>query len=1241
MNRPKQLLTTLALLSSAQIASAANIYWDGGTTGVWSDATLWSTDSAAATPNPGAAPTTGDVAIFNRTGSLGGSAVTLNGNQNADGIQFNNTSTMSLRSTLAGQILNLGTGGITHGSAQVDLGGGGTQAIVISLMGSQSWVGSSSGLLQLNNGAAVQGITNGTSGAVNLTFSGAGTGNRTINGIIDNGSLGGTTALTINTTGSFGTVGLNGNNTYTGGTTLTRGFLGLNNALALGGSAGAFTIDGTAQTSAIVRTITSSVVGGVTLTNNNAQNWNSDFTLGGGQSINFGTGAVTMGANTTINLNPSTTAAGTSLTNYTQGGNISGAFSLTTTTQTPGGTGYLPGINSQLTLNGTNAYTGGTNINGGLVKFGSLAAIPSTGLVNLNGGAISVSGAFATLSDILSNASITKTSGALALTSDSSENFTAPNANISVGAALGSTVKYTGTITTFNNNYVLGGGGGTIVFTGNNAFNGAKSITTLGGPTASNLGGGGTVIITGINTASGAGTNTGVSVGMGTLQVDSIGSLNGPATNLGQFTIAANGTINIGGPGSYSQLRYTGVGETTDRGLNFAGFSGANAGFDASGSGALTFSNTTFNQSGSAASKNLTLRGINTDANTIVAGIGTSGTNNGPLNLSKQQRGNWTLQGSNNFGAVTVNGGTLTADYTNVATVFTTSTPNVTLGGGTLVIKGNAAGTTAQTVGNVVLTGAVNPLPATGQSTLRVIGNGTPGSAVLTTSNTWTRNAGTYLNVNLVNGGQITASPTLTNGIFGGGGIVVSDTSGTDFATVSGVQIAKLGSTTALVASGGAAGTNYLLSGSQTLTGAVSANTVRIDTSSTGGTLALGAFNITNTTTEYLMSGGNDYTISGTQLGAAGTTVGLANWGTGKLTVSSLVTSTGGILNKTGTGLVELTGANAFTGATNIYGGVLRLSNTAYGTSNILLNTGGILEIGADLNGGTAGDFSRQVGTGASQIQWANGDGGFSAFGGNRTVNLTNALGTAGGQLVWGSTNGNNFVTAPNASPLFVKDGFALLLSSSTSDSTITFQNAIDLVNMPRAIVVGNGSALVDAIMSGVLSSSDYSGGIDKSGAGTLALTAVNTYTGQTRVLEGQLNLGVANAIANSSGVVLKGGTLQSAFNQSLGALNVSASSILDLSTGGTFAFADSSALSWTGILSVVGTFTDGSSVRFGTSSSGLTGTQLSQITINGFAATIDSAGFLVSAIPEPSTFAALMGLAGLGCAFMRRRRNS
>jgi hypothetical protein len=123
---------------------------------------------------------------------------------------------------------------------------------------------------------------------------------------------------------------------------------------------------------------------------------------------------------------------------------------------------------------------------------------------------------------------------------------------------------------------------------------------------------------------------------------------------------------------------------------------------------------------------------------------------------------------------------------------------------------------------------------------------------------------------------------------------------------------------------------------------------------------------------------------------------------------------------------------------------------------------------------------------------------------------------------------------------------------------------------------------------------------------------------------------------------VLSGGELESAFSQSLGTLNLTGISTLDLSTGGSFVFADSSALdsSWTGTLSIIGTFTDGLSVRFGTSSAGLTAGQLGQITINGLEADIDLNGYLVvAAIPEPSTYAVLVGATTLGLAAWRRRR--
>lgn len=70
--------------------------------------------------------------------------------------------------------------------------------------------------------------------------------------------------------------------------------------------------------------------------------------------------------------------------------------------------------------------------------------------------------------------------------------------------------------------------------------------------------------------------------------------------------------------------------------------------------------------------------------------------------------------------------------------------------------------------------------------------------------------------------------------------------------------------------------------------------------------------------------------------------------------------------------------------------------------------------------------------------------------------------------------------------------------------------------------------------------------------------------------------------------------------------------------------------------------------IRFGTSASGLTSTELSHIVFSGYsmggAAQIDSNGYVtpmgVSAVPEPSTYAAIFGAMALGAvAVIRRRR--
>ena len=339
-----RILPIAGLLLAAVHAASAASSWNG-VAGDWTDATKWT----------GGIPVSAltDLATFNTTSGSAGVQTLLNGDQSALGLVFNTVGGLSaIRSTVAGQSLTLGTSGITWIN-QLDLGGTGAFAMVVKLAGSQLWSGSSA-LIQLNSGgpATQESITNATATPVTLTLGGAGAGTRTIGGVINDGTLGGTTALVINATGNPNT-NLFGANTYSGGTTLTQGILTLGNATALGAGSGVFTLNSTAA-----KTLQTNILGGVTLTNNNPMAWNGNFTLGGAQNINFGTGAITPGGATprTITLN-----AASNPVNYTFGGNISGVgFGLTLVNQSSGLT------NAMLRLDGTNTYDAGTTITGGL-----------------------------------------------------------------------------------------------------------------------------------------------------------------------------------------------------------------------------------------------------------------------------------------------------------------------------------------------------------------------------------------------------------------------------------------------------------------------------------------------------------------------------------------------------------------------------------------------------------------------------------------------------------------------------------------------------------------------------------------------------------------------------------------------------------------------------------------------------------------------------------------------------------
>ncbi len=307
-------------------------------------------------------------------------------------------------------------------------------------------------------------------------------------------------------------------------------------------------------------------------------------------------------------------------------------------------------------------------------------------------------------------------------------------------------------------------------------------------------------------------------------------------------------------------------------------------------------------------------------------------------------------------------------------------------------------------------------------------------------------------------------------------------------------------------------------------------------------------------------------------------------------------------------GRVEVMGSNTYTGSTRIASGtVVVYTDVANNTAGAFGNNANAIDIGFGQVSSTS--HVRLLTNGARTI--------------SKAINVGN-----GGTLT---------------------SDYAVTLGGETA-GTSTFSGNIDLDgSVARTTKVSLTAASGGTVnFTGVLShgTSGSAVPIEKTGAGTVILSNTNTYTGGTTVSAGTLSLGANGGLPASGAVTLAGGTLatNSFTSASLGTLTLTGNSIIDLTGGGSFIFADSSAASWaSNTLTISGTFISGSALKFGTSTGGLTSGQLSQISAAGWSNfALNGSGFLTaSAIPEPSSYALLASFGAFGYAALRRRRRA
>lgn len=570
---------------------------------------------------------------------------------------------------------------------------------------------------------------------------------------------------------------------------------------------------------------------------------------------------------------------------------------------------------------------------------------------------------------------------------------------------------------------------------------------------------------------------------------------------------------------------------------------------------------------GTAGTKTIANRGTGTQGITL---SGVIGKGSGDVALMQDSSSSTlTLNGSavNTFtGGVNIKRGTVQLDFSNLASAanLLDNSNALTLGGGILTIKGNASGSTTQSFSSLTINGGGGVLlnPNGGSDTTFALGS-------IATGNTIGQSLLVGKTAGAGSGNAIitTSDAKDAQGLYYGGRVVYTSDGGStvDWATTAstsspytfGTYGTDSGSYVALDTTAGTDTSNSrITSGTTTLGGNRITNSLKIEGG--GQTLALGTNVLTLTSGGLLSAGPSLSTISGTAnpglKGSASGELLIHQYNTTGLTLSAIIGNNGGatVLTKAGTGMLKLTAPNTFTGGIVINSGKLQFvtDNTttaqnlgAYPGSvtaaNIAINNGGTLDSAQTANVIMSVNRGITLGSGIQKITRSGTAGWWQISGviagSDSSSGAVFESGNNGIRLYAANTYRGD-TTVPTGNGIVLYNNLALQFSSLdmtvfTSGTPVTFSTGVtpifgglkgsdanktlDMRNVNWSI--GNNDQSTTFL--GKLSSTTGAAALTKIGAGTLALSGANTFTGPISVNAGTLTLNAANSSVGTTTV--------------------------------------------------------------------------------------------------------------------------